>query len=278
MSSILVFRTECYKILHRRQSLILLLPALLAFLIVLGQAHGVITLAASTASAQSGTTLLDTVFLVWSVESGLGFVGLLCLLCVLFASLSFAGEREGGQIKLALLRIGKRRDVVLGKFLAIVIVSFASILLTLAASALGYLFFAPEGQRVLSGACIYGLSLATFAVNLGLNLLELLLLLALTFLLGLYAGPFVTFVLTMIVLYGASTLAGGTNLFARLLPLHWANTLILGENAAGAIWSVLFAVISSFVLLALTTMRAQRFPHKIPNFLKFHIDKRFSSR
>lgn len=39
MSSILVFRTECYKILHRRQSLILLLPALLAFLIVLGQAH-----------------------------------------------------------------------------------------------------------------------------------------------------------------------------------------------------------------------------------------------
>ena len=142
MSSILVFRTECYKILHRRQSLILLLPALLAFLIALGQAHGVITLAASTASAQSGTTLLDTVFLVWSVESGLGFVG---LLCVLFASLSFAGEREGGQIKLALLRIGKRRDVVLGKFFAIVIVSFASILLTLAASALGYLFFAPEG-------------------------------------------------------------------------------------------------------------------------------------
>lgn len=177
---------------------------------------------------------------------------------MLFASLSFAGEREGGQIKLALLRIGSRRDVVLGKFLAIVIVSFASILLTLAASALGYLLFAPEGQRVLSGACIYGLSLATFAVNLGLNLLELLLLLALTFLLGLYAGPFVTFVLTMIALYGASTLAGGTNLFARLLPLHWANTLILGENAAGAIWSVLFAVISSFVLLALTTQLFRR--------------------
>lgn len=255
MSSILVFRTECYKILHRRQSLILLLPALLAFLIALGQAHGVITLAASTASAQSGTTLLDTVFLVWSVESGLGLIQ---LLCVLFAALSFAGEREGGQIKLALLRIGKRRDVVLGKFFAIVIVSFASILLTLAASALGYLLFAPEGQRVLSGACIYGLSLATFAVNLGLNLLELLLLLALTFLLGLYAGPFVTFVLTMIVLYGASTLAGGTNLFARLLPLHWANTLILGENAAGAIWSVLFAMISSFVLLALTTQLFRR--------------------
>lgn len=182
---------------------------------------------------------------------------LVCFVCFSHRFLSLANARAV-RSSWPSCASAKRRDVVLGKFLAIVIVSFASILLTLAASALGYLLFAPEGQRVLSGACIYGLSLATFAVNLGLNLLELLLLLALTFLLGLYAGPFVTFVLTMIVLYGASTLAGGTNLFARLLPLHWANTLILGENAAGAIWSVLFAMISSFVLLALTTQLFRR--------------------
>lgn len=255
MTTLRVFRTECYKIFHRRQSLLLLLPALVAFVMVLGYSRGIITLSVTTAGAQAGATLLDVVFMVWSVENGLGLVG---LLCVLFAALAFAGERENGQIKLALLRIGKRRDVVLGKFLAVVCACLGSILLLLAAAALGHLLFAPEGQH-LAGASIYGLTPLTFAENLALNLLELVMLLALTFFVGCFCGPFAAFALTMVALYDASALAAGTSVCARMLPLYWANALLLDQPAADARLSVLFALVVTLVLLLATV---QLFRHQ----------------
>lgn len=255
MTTLRVFRTECYKIFHRRQSLLLLLPALVAFVMVLGYSRGIITLSVTTAGAQAGATLLDVVFMVWSVENGLGLVG---LLCVLFAALAFASERENGQIKLALLRIGKRRHVVLGKFLAVVCACLGSILLLLAAAALGHLLFAPEGQR-LAGASIYGLTPLTFAENLALNLLELVMLLALTFFVGCFCGPFAAFALTMVALYGASALAAGTSVCARMLPLYWANALLLDQRAADARLSVLFALIVTLLLLFATV---QLFRHQ----------------
>lgn len=256
MTTLRVFRTECYKIFHRRQSLLLLLPALVALVMVLGYSRGIITLSVTTAGAQAGATLLDVVFMVWSVENGLGLVG---LLCVLFAALAFASERENGQIKLALLRIGKRRDVVLGKFLAVVCACLGSILLLLAAAALGHLLFAPEGQRLLTGASIYGLTPLTFAENLALNLLELVMLLALTFFVGCFCGPFAAFALTMVALYGASALAAGTSVCARMLPLYWANALLLDQRAADARLSVLFALIVTLLLLFATV---QLFRHQ----------------
>lgn len=256
MSILRAFCVEWYKILHRRLSLILLLPALLAFVVVLGQTRGVFILNLTTSDAQAATTLLDTVFLVWSVLSGSGLVALICLL---FASLSFSAERENGQIKLMLLRIGKRRDVLFGKFLAVFTACLVSILLLLAACTLSHLLFTPDNQEMMSRASRYGLTLASFAVNLGLNICMLLLLLALAFLVGLYAGPFVTFVVAMVALYGTNALAGGTNFLAKLLPLHWTNALLLGENATGAGLSVLFAVLLTFVLLLAT---AQLFRHQ----------------
>lgn len=256
MTTLRVFRTECYKIFHRRQSLLLLLPALVALVMVLGYSRGIITLSVTTAGAQAGATLLDVVFMVWSVENGLGLVG---VLCVLFAALAFAGERENGQIKLALLRISKRRDVVLGKFLAVVCACLGSILLLLAAAALGHLLFAPEGQRLAAGASIYGLMPLTFAENLALNLLELLMLLALTFFVGCFCGPFAAFALTMVALYGASALAAGTSVCARMLPLYWANALLLDQRAADARLSVLFALIVTLLLLFATV---QLFRHQ----------------
>lgn len=256
MTTLRVFRTECYKIFHRRQSLLLLLPALVALVMVLGYSRGIITLSVTTAGAQAGATLLDVVFMVWSVENGLGLVG---VLSVLFAALAFAGERENGQIKLALLRIGKRRDVVLGKFLAVVCACLGSILLLLAAAALGHLLFAPEGQHLAAGASIYGLTPLTFAENLALNLLQLLMLLALTFFVGCFCGPFAAFALTMVALYGASALAAGTSVCARVLPLYWANALLLDQRAADARLSVLFALVVTLVLLFATV---QLFRHQ----------------
>lgn len=250
MSIVRIFCTEWYKILHRRSSLILLVPALLAFVMVLGVMRGVIILNLTTTDAQATATLIDTVFMIWNVASGTGLIG---LICVLFACLSFTAERENGQLKLTLLRIGKRRNVMLGKFLAVLTACLASILLLLAASALGYLFFAADGQKLLSGTTICGLTTASFTANLGLNGLALLIFLVLSFLIGLYAGPFVTFVITMVALYGANALAGSTNFFAKLLPLHWSNALLLGENTTGMIWSVGFALLFSLVLLMITT-------------------------
>lgn len=250
MSFIRVIKTELYKNFHRKSSLILCIPMLLAVVITFGFSKGVVNLSLTT-SDMAGYSCMDFLFIIWNVLSGLGIIG---LLLILFSSFQFSGEIEHGQIKLMLLRIGKRKNVVIGKYLASVIVGGVSIIGTLLVCILSYYLLIARtdmGTGTFSAA-IEGLSTAEIFESIGLQCLMYLVYTAISFAIGIYANLFITFILTVVVMYAGNYLAGTDNFIAKLFPNYWGSQLITTGSAqtSGTVGAVGFTIVLMFSILA----------------------------
>ena len=145
---------------------------------------------------------------------------------------SFSGEIEHGQIKLMLLRISKRKDVVIGKYVSSAIVCVISIIGTLAASVLSYYIFVARSEFGTGSfhASIAGLSTLEIVGTVGLQLLIYMILIGITFLIGIYAGTFITFIMTIVAMYMINYLAGTETFAANITPELWSNHLALNET------------------------------------------------
>ncbi len=251
MSFIRVIKTELYKNFHRKSSLILCIPMLLTVVIAFGFSKGVVNLSLTTGD-MAGYSCMDFLFVIWNVLSGLGIIG---LLLILFSSFQFSGEIEHGQIKVMLLRIGKRKNVVTGKYLASVIAGGISIIGTLLVCVLSYYVLIARTDMGTGsfGATIEGLSTAEIFETIGLQCLMYLLFSAISFVIGIYANPFITFILTVIVMYGANDLSGTNNFIAKLFPNYWGNQLITNRTASveGAIGSICLYFALVFCIIAI---------------------------
>ncbi len=258
MSLAQIIKTELYKNTHRKSSLILFLPMALTVIVTLGYANGVVKLNLTT----DGTgvySCMDFVFIVWNVLSGLGIIG---ILMILFAAFQFSGEIERGQIKFMLLRIGKRSTVVLGKYFATVIVTVVSIVGTLLVSISAYYLFI-SGSSVGTGtfaSTIDGVSTMNVWCSIALQMIMYLCLTGITFLAGLFVNPFVTFSLTLVIMYAGNYLAGAENAVSKLLPNYWSNQMILNETvkAESVLASVLAIVVLTMILLSVTIILFQK--------------------
>ena len=228
MSLLQVIKTELYKNCHRKSSLMMFIPMLLAIVITFGYSRGIIALNLTVGSTET-YSCMDFVFIVWNVLSGLGIMG---ILLILFAAFQFSGEIERGQIKLMLLRIGKRSTVVMGKYFSAVIAAAASIAGTLLACMGSYYLLVSNSKMGTGtfGATIEGLSTGDIIVSIGLQMLVYIILIGITFLVGLFANPFITFVLTMIAMYAGNYLAGSPGFISRLLPSYWSNQLMMNGS------------------------------------------------
>lgn len=258
MSIAQVIKTELYKNSRRKSSLMLFIPMLLAIVVTLGYAHGVIELNLTTNDMEA-YSCMDFVFIVWNVLSGLGIIG---ILLILFAAFQFSGEIDRGQVKLMLLRIGKRSTVVLGKYLATVIASVVSILATLVTCIVSYYLFAASSAMGTGTFASTMERLSSLAVcgTIGLQILMYLLLIGVAFFVGLFANPFITFVLTMVVMYVGNYLAGSESVISKLFPVHWSSRLMLNETAP-AVWivgSVCFIFILTAFIIVMTLAVFQR--------------------
>lgn len=229
MSFIQVVKTELYKNSHRKSSMMLFIPMLLAFLITFGYSQGFIKLNLTVGTTEA-YSCMDFIFIVWNVLSGLGIMG---ILIILFAAFQFSGEIERGQIKLMLLRIGKRDTVIMGKYLSTVIVTVGFILGVLVSIAVSYyLFIAHSSLGTGSFAStISGLSTLDICASLGLQILMYFILLSITFLVGLFANPFITFILTMVFMYAGNYLGSTANFVAKLFPVYWSNQFMTHGTA-----------------------------------------------
>ena len=156
MKILRVIKTEFYKICHRKSSLILFIPMILAGIISWGCSQGMIKLDL-TVAGDSVYSCMDFIFIVWTLLSGLGIMG---ILLILFSALQFSGEIERGQMKLMVLRIGKRIDIVFGKYVTALIVVCATVAETLLICMVCYYLFI-SGSELGTGtfaASITGLS------------------------------------------------------------------------------------------------------------------------
>lgn len=253
MSLAQVIKTELYKNSRRKSSLILFIPMLLAIVVTFGYAHGVIELNLTTGGT-GAYSCMDFIFIVWNVLSGLGIMG---ILLILFAAFQFSGEIERGQIKLMLLRIGKRSTVVLGKYLATVIAAIIFIIGTLLVCIGSYYLFI-SGSSMGTGtfaATIDGFSTMSILGSIALQVLMYLFLIGITFFVGLFVNPFVTFVLAIVIMYAGNYLAGVENTVSKLLPAYWSNQLMLNETVSNAsvVISICFIVILTMILMLVTT-------------------------
>ena len=254
MSLAQVIKTELYKNSRRKSSLMLFIPMLLAIVVTFGYAHGVIEL--NLITGDTGIySCMDFVFIVWNVLSGLGIIG---ILLILFAAFQFSGEIERGQIKLMLLRIGKRSTVVWGKYLAVIIAAVVFIVGTILVCIGSYYLFVsslPMGTGTFAST-MDGFSTINVLSSIALQMMMYLLLISITFFVGLFANPFVTFILTIVMMYAGNYLAGAENFVSRLFPNYWSNPIILNGTASTipVLTSVFVIVVLTVILMSVTTM------------------------
>lgn len=253
-----VIKTEIYKNVHRKSSFILLIPMLLAVVVSLGYAKGFVKLNL-TVGVGNAYSCMDFVFIIWNVLYGLGIMG---ILLILFSSFQFSGEIERGQIKQELLRIGKRGTVVMGKYIAVLLVAGAAIVGTVLACIGSYYMFVAHsvlGTGTFSST-IEGISNTDIVLTIVLQAVTYLIVIAVSFLIGLKAGPFVTFILTMVVMYAGNYMAGAESSLAKLIPLYWSTTLVTsGElHMIPAVGSVVLLLSFTVLLMALTIFMFQK--------------------
>ena len=248
-----VIKTELYKNTHRKSSFILLIPMILAVLISFGYAQGFIKLNL-TVGAGGRYSCMDFVFIVWNVLSGLGIMG---ILLILFAAFQFSGEIEHGQIKMELLRIGKRRTVVAGKYAAVMIVAAVTIAGTILACMASYYLFVSNSSLGYGTfvSTIENLSTLEIVVSMLLQAVIYFALTAVCFLIGIKTGPFVTFILTMVIMYTVNYMAGVENTVAKFIPSYWGNQLMVNGNvpwmqiALSVVTSLLFSALLLFLMV-----------------------------
>ena len=221
------------------------IPTILAMLVSFGYAKGFVHLNL-TVGENNIYSCMDFVFIIWNVLSGLGIMG---ILLILFSSFQFSGEIERGQIKMELLRIRKRGTVVIGKYIAVMFVTVTTIAGTILSCMLSYYLFVAHSSLGTGTflSTIEGLSTSDIVLTIVLSAVMYLILAAVCFLVGLKAGPFVTFILTMLIMYAGNYAAGSDNGLSKLIPLYWSSKLMMSGKV-----SVIPTIISVVLLLAFT--------------------------
>ena len=247
-----VVKSELYKNFCRKSTYILLIPVLLSFLITLGFRTGTVSLSMIGNSSKT-LSCMDYLFMNWMVLSSLGIIGLLLLL---FSALQFSGEIERGQIKFFLLRSHSRASVLFGKYISTVFVSALSAAIVLICTVLFYYIMISNSSQGngLFAASAGGLTTSSVLGYIGLSLVTFLL-----WMLGLYFGPFVTFVLSAVFLYGGNYISTQDMTVSRLFPSYWGNQVLLGSQSSDyllpALGSVLLTVVLTVIILIFTTWR-----------------------
>lgn len=112
-----IYKMEIIKTLKRKNSLILLIPSILIVVMAFGISTGGLTFTGEGLSNDGTFACLDFVTAMWGFFSTLGIWGILLILVTAF---QFSGEITSGQIKMTLLRIGKRGPIIIAKFLALI--------------------------------------------------------------------------------------------------------------------------------------------------------------
>lgn len=243
-----IYKMELIKTIKRKNSLILIIPSILALLMSFAISNGALTMTGGDLSAGGKFACLDFVSTLWAFFSGLGIWG---ILLILVAAFQFSGEIAGGQIKMILLRIGKRGQIILAKFLALLTLTLgAFILFTLVAGAGYYLFIADSS--IGNGEFASMIKLSDLLAFILLSLLHLALFMALTFIVGLYVSPFIAFIAALISLFVLNYLIGSEAVgFMKYSALSVSNQLISG-NGEYLLPALLSSVVMIGVLLGIT--------------------------
>lgn len=202
-----VYKMEMYKMFKRKNSLILVIPSLLALLIILGYKSGAVKITSEEALV-TAYSCLDFFGVIWSFLSGLGIIG---ILIILLASFQFSGEVNEGQIKMMVLRVGKREKIIFGKLLSMITMIVISIGLLFIVSTAGYYMFISSSDLG-TGTFLGTISEKALIFSLLSTVITLIFLVTITYVIGVNMNMFMTFIITLVVMYVGKYLSGLENL------------------------------------------------------------------
>lgn len=238
-----IYKMEIIKTLKRRTSLILLIPAILVMVMSFGVSTGGLTFTGDALSSDGKLACLDFVTTIWAFFNTLGIWG---ILLILVTAVQFSGEITSGQIKMTLLRIGKRGPIIVAKFCALLTTTFgAFVLFTLSAGAGYYLFVADStmGNDSFASSMI---DLPNMLAMIGFIFLHLALFMAVTLLAGLFLSPFIAFIISLVSLFALNYLITTNAVdLLKYSALSASNHLLAGQTAE---WVP--ALLSSLVIIA----------------------------
>ena len=250
-----IYKMEMIKTLKRKNSLILLIPSILVGIMAFGISTGGLTFTGDALSADGKFACLDFITTLWLFFSALGVWGILLILITAF---QFSGEISSGQIKMTLLRIGKRGPIVFAKFLALLTTSFGAFaLFTLTAGGGYYLFIANSdvGNGHFSSSMI---DLPTVIATIGFIFLHLALFMAVTLLIGLFLSPFIAFIFSLVSLFAVNYLINTNALeLLKYSALSISNNLIAGK-VENVFPTFLLSIALIICLLLLTSLLFKR--------------------
>lgn len=250
-----IYKMEIIKTLKRKNSLILLIPSILIVVMAFGISTDGLTFTGEGLSDDGTFACLDFVTAMWGFFSTLGIWGILLILVTAF---QFSGEITSGQIKMTLLRIGKRGPIIIAKFLALITTAIgAFVLFTLTAAGSYYLFVTKSsvGNGDFSSAMI---DFPNLAAMIGFIFLHLALFMAITLLAGLFLSPFIAFILSLVGLFAVNYLINSNSFeLAKYTALSVSNHLLSG-NAENLIPALLTSILLIACLLILTSLLFKR--------------------
>jgi len=238
-----IYKMEIIKTLKRKNSLILLIPSILVMIMAFGISTGGLTFTGDALSSGGKFACLDFITTIWAFFSALGIWGILLILVTAF---QFSGEITSGQIKMTLLRIGKRGPIIVAKFLALLTTALgAFVLFTLTAGGGYYLFIANSsiGNGAFSSSMI---DLSNTVAMIGLIFLHLASFMAVTLLVGLFLSPFIAFIFSLISLFVLNYLIN-TN---AVEVLKYSALSVSNHLMAGNTDYLLYALFSSVLIIA----------------------------
>ncbi|WP_310604760.1 hypothetical protein [Anaerosporobacter sp.] len=200
MSFLAVVKVELAKLYHKKLSLLLLLFLIPAILFGVGMSMG---LSFFVSDGSSGVNAVEMSL------SGMGFAVdmleqskyIIFLVIIILAAFSLAGELENGQIKSEIIRICNRRKILIAKFVALLILVYGVIILSLLWSLLIYAVFV-RNTKFASGVLYDGL-IAVHMRYVGFMILGIATAIATTFLLGTKIKTFPCFAMSYIVWFAS---------------------------------------------------------------------------
>ena len=192
-----IYRTELYKMCKRKLNFILFIPSLLALVITVAYSTGNLYISQVGQTDQIIFSCIDFLSFIWMFISG---TGIYAVLIILVTSFQFCSEIEQGQIKLMLLRVGKRIHIIIGKLLALLTFIVSSIILFISTTIMSYYVFLAPSEMGNGEFETTSLSTNGLLFSIGATILSFIILILITYLVGIKFTPFMSFILSFIIM------------------------------------------------------------------------------
>ena len=243
-----IYRTELYKMSKRKLNFILFIPSLLSLVITIAYSTGNLYISQAGQTAQIIFSCIDFLSFIWMFLSG---TGLYAALIILVTSFQFCSEIEQGQIKFMLLRVGKRIDIIISKLLALLTFVVSSIILFISTTIISYYVFLAPSEMGNGEFETTLLSTNSLLFSIGATILSFIILILVTYLIGIKFTPFMSFIMSFIIMLIVKSMTQMPSLSSMKYTTFSMESQLMNYPAIETIVLIKFGVMTSITIALL---------------------------